>query len=258
MAPPSDDRVAEALAVLRRDPARTAVLLDFDGTMSPIVQDPDQATPLPGIVDALDALRERFGVVAVVSGRPVSYLQRHLPATLELIGLYGLERVRDGRLELHPDAVGWRPVVEDVLAAAHRDLSDGVGIEDKGLSLTLHVRPRPDQAEVVQAWASAAAERSGLHVRRARMSAELHPPVAADKGTVTAELVAGLTAACFIGDDVGDLPAFAALDAFSASGGAAVRAVVTSHEATPDLLAAADVLLDGPPAVLELLRALGT
>ncbi|MGH9274105.1 MAG: trehalose-phosphatase [Acidimicrobiales bacterium] len=256
MALASDDAVAAALHALRQDPARSAILVDFDGTLAPIVEDPEAAVPLPGIVDALDALRSRFGVVAVVSGRPVSYLQRHLSGDLVLVGLYGLERVRDRRLELHPEVAGWRSVVAEVVEAARRELPDGVGVEDKGLSLTLHVRPRPDLAEIAQQWATAAAVRSGLHVRRARMSAELHPPVAADKGTVTAELIAGLAAACFVGDDVGDLPAFAALDAFAAEGRVAVRVVVTSNEATPELLASADALLDGPPAVLEFLTAL--
>lgn len=256
MAPAPDVALAAALHALREAPARTALLLDFDGTMAPIVDDPEAALPLPGIVDALDALRVGFGVVAVISGRPVRYLQRHLPGDLVMVGLYGLERVVDGQLELHPDVAGWQPVVADVIEAARRELPDGVGVEDKGLSLTLHVRPRPEHAAAVFEWAQAAAARSGLHVRRARMSAELHPPVAADKGTVTADLVAGLAAACFIGDDVGDLPAFRALDTFAASGGTAVRAVVGSNEAPPELLAVADILLDGPPAVLELLSAL--
>ena len=253
---PMDDALAAALHALRADPARTALLVDFDGTLAPIVEDPDAAVPLPGIVDALGALRTRFGVVAVISGRPVRYLQRHLPLDLVMVGLYGLERVRAGHLELHPDVARWQPVVTDVIEAARRELPDGVGVEDKGLSLTLHVRPQPELAVAAFEWATAAAARSGLQVRRARMSAELHPPVAADKGTVTADLLAGLTAGCFIGDDVGDLPAFAALDTFAAGGGAAVRAVVRSDEATPELLAVADILLDGPPAVLRFLTAL--
>jgi trehalose 6-phosphate phosphatase len=256
MALDSDDALAAALHTLRADPARTALLVDFDGTLAPIVEDPDAAVPLPGIVDALDALRPRFGVVAVISGRPVSYLERHVPGDLVMVGLYGLERVQDGHLERHPDVAGWRPIVEGVIEAARRELPDGVGVEDKGLSLTLHLRPRPDLASVAFDWASAAAARTGLHMRRARMSAELHPPVTADKGTVTADLIAGLAAACFIGDDVGDLPAFTALDTFAAGGGAAVRAVVMSNEAAPELLAVADVLLDGPPGVLDFLTAL--
>jgi trehalose 6-phosphate phosphatase len=254
--PASSDDAATPLEVLRRDPARTAILLDFDGTLAPIVEDPAAAVPMPGAVEALIALQERFKVVAVVSGRPVAYLQERLSGLRSVIGLYGLEQVRDGRLELHPDAAPWRPVIQEVVAAARAELPEGVGVEDKGLSLTLHVRPRPDQAEVVERWAAAAAARTGLHVRRARMSAELHPPVTADKGTVTSALVTGMAAAAFVGDDIGDLPAFAALDSFEAGGGRAVRAVVMSAEVAPELLAAADLVLDGPLAVLDLLRAL--
>lgn len=254
--PEPDDDATTPLGVLRHDPARTAILLDFDGTLSPIVEDPAAAVPLPGEVEALVALQERFEVVAVVSGRPVAYLQERLPDLRTLIGLYGLEQIRDGQLEIHPDVAPWRPVIQDAVAAARAELPEGVGVEDKGLSLTLHVRPRPDQAAVVERWAAEAAARTGLHLRRARMSAELHPPVAADKGTVTSALVAGMAAAAFVGDDIGDLPAFAALDAFAAGGGRAVRAVVTSVEVAPELLAAADLVLDGPAAVLDLLRAL--
>jgi trehalose 6-phosphate phosphatase len=252
----SREDATSPLAILRRDPARTAILLDFDGTLAPIVEDPAAAVPLPGILEALVTLQEQFTVVAVISGRPVAHLQEHLPDLRTLIGLYGLEQVRDGRVELHPDVAPWRPVIQDVVASAREELPEGVGVEDKGLSLTLHVRPRPDQAALVEQWAAAAAARTGLHVRRARMSAELHPPVAADKGTVTTTLLRGLAAAVFVGDDVGDLSAFTALDAFAAGGGLAVRAVVTSPEVAPELLAAADLLLDGPPAVLDLLRAL--
>lgn len=256
MAIDPDDARAAALQTLRRDPERTAVLLDFDGTLSPIVEDPEAAIPLAGAVDVLVALSGRFAVVAVVSGRPASYLQRHLPADLLLVGLYGLERVEGGVIQPHPEAAAWRTVVAELVREARRDLPEGVGVEDKGLSLTLHVRPHPELAEMSWSWAAAAAERSGLQVRRARMSAELHPPVGADKGTVTAELVAGMDAACFIGDDVGDLPAFTALAGFASAGGDAVRAVVRSEEATPELLAVADVLLDGPAGVLDFLTAL--
>jgi trehalose 6-phosphate phosphatase len=256
MAAASDPARDAAIAWLRRDPTSTALLLDFDGTLAPIVTDPAAAAPLPGAGEALVRLAERFAVVAVVSGRPVAHLRRHLPSGIDLIGLYGLERFRDGRVEEHPAVAPWRPVVAAAVAAARAELPAGVGIEDKGLSLTLHVRPRPELADVVREWATATGARTGLEVRQARMSTELHPPVAADKGSVTAALVTGMSTACFVGDDIGDLPAFAALDAFAATGGAVVRAVVTSSEVAPELVAVADVLLSGPDAVLGLLRAL--
>ena len=88
------------------------------------------------------------------------------------------------------------------------------------------------------------------------MSAELHPPVETDKGSAVAALLDGIDVACFIGDDVGDVPAFDALDAFAAGGGTAVRFVVESSELDPGLRGRADDLLDGPSAVLDVLRAL--
>jgi trehalose 6-phosphate phosphatase len=250
------DALRPLVEVLRADPRRTAILLDFDGTLAPIVDDPATSSPLPGAAEVIARLHERYGLVGVVSGRPVAYLQAHLPAGPALIGLYGLERATGTTIEEHPEAARWRRVIDDVAAAAVAQLPQGVGVEHKGLSLTLHVRPHPELADVADRWAAAACERTGLEVRRARMSAELHPPIAADKGTVVAGLLDGAGAACFIGDDVGDLPAFDALDAFAASGGTAVRFVVRSAETAPELLDRGDALLDGPPAVLAVLEAL--
>jgi trehalose 6-phosphate phosphatase len=251
-----DDGLSGLLEPLRSDPPGTAILLDFDGTLAPIVADPAQAVPLEGVPEALSALHEAYGLVGVISGRPVSYLQGHLPAGPTLVGLYGLEVVRRGDVVTHPDAAVWRRVVDDVAAAAVAQLPPEVGVEHKGLSLTLHVRPHPELAEAVFAWATEAGTRTGLHVRRAKMSAELHPPIEADKGTVVTELLTSATAACFIGDDVGDIPAFEALDAFAARGGTALRLVVETPETAPELGARADARLDGPAAVLEVLRAL--
>ena len=62
--------VTELLAPLRDDPRGTGVFTDFDGTLAPIVDDPASALPLPGVVDALEALAGRYGRVGVISGRP--------------------------------------------------------------------------------------------------------------------------------------------------------------------------------------------
>jgi trehalose 6-phosphate phosphatase len=59
------------------------------------------------------------------------------------------------------------------------------------------------------------------------------------------------------GDDLGDLPAFAAAAQLAAAGGEALRVAVRSAEAPPALLAAADLVVDGPPGLLDLLRRLG-
>lgn len=251
------DDVAALVEVLRRRPADTAILLDFDGTLAPIVDDPAAAVPSPGVVDAVEALQRTFGVVAVVSGRPVEHLVPLLPSGLTIVGLYGLEAVRGGVVATHPDGLRWRQTIDELVAAAVAELPSEVVVEHKGLSLTLHVREHPGLAPSVLTWAEEASERSGFHVRTARRSVELHPPVDVDKGTAVAELVQEVEVACFIGDDVGDLPAFDALDALAERGGTAVRLVVESSELDASMRHRADALLDGPPEVLEVLRALG-
>lgn len=244
----------DALAPLRSSPATTAIFLDFDGTLAPIVATADNARPLPGVPELLRELQRGFGVVAIVSGRPVAYLTKHLPPEVELYGLYGLEAVVGGEPTEHPDASAWRSVVDEVAAAARSAGPPGVDVEHKGLSLTLHFRRRPEVADPARAWATEAAERSGLLLRSAKMSLELHPPVAVDKGTVVEARAAGMTSACYLGDDEGDLPAFATLDRLAGRGLATLKVAVLTPDASPELLAQADLHVDGPEGAVAFLR----
>ena len=108
----------------------------------------------------------------------------------------------------------------------------------------------------LETWAERQSARSGLELRVARMSIELHPPVGTDKGAVVTGLAAGLRHVCFFGDDVGDLPAFAALDELRAGGVSVAKVVVRSVELDPRLAAAADLTVAGPAEALGVLRAL--
>ncbi len=244
-------------------PAATVVVTDFDGTLSPIVVDPAAARPLPGAPALLHGLAARYRRVAVVSGRPVAFLAERLGAAarpssrLVLSGLYGLERWEAGRVVEAPEAAAWRPVVAGAVRAARAADLGGADVEDKGLALTLHVRAVPEAAPVAEQWARNEAARTGLVVHGARRSVELRPPLEVDKGRVVDDLVAGAGAACFLGDDAGDLPAFDALDRLAAQGGAStVRIAVRSSESPPELLARADVVVDGPGGALGLLHRL--
>ncbi|HUP84803.1 MAG TPA: trehalose-phosphatase [Acidimicrobiales bacterium] len=252
------------LAPLRAAPRDAAVVTDFDGTLSPIVDDPARALPLPGVVDTLHALAARYGRVAVVSGRPVRYLRHRLevdhrpPTPLFLSGLYGIESFEHGVEHVHPIALPFRDAVDDVAARAEAAAPTGVGVERKGFSVTLHVRTGPEHLEWAREWSRTAAGAAGLAVHHGRMSVELRPPVDVDKGSVVGDLVAGTRAACFLGDDLGDLPAFDALDrlVLADADAHALRIAVRSDEAPPELLERADLLVDGPAGSLELLRAL--
>ena len=240
----------------RSRPGAAAILTDFDGTLAPIVDDPAAARPLDGVPELLDALAQQYAVVGVLSGRPVAFLQRFLPPSLVLSGLYGLEVVRGGRREDHVSGGSWREVINDVVATSQARGPAGMRVEPKGLSLTLHFRGAPSLEAEVQAWAEREAHRSGLLVRPARMSVELHPPIAADKGTAVRDLAAECGAVCFLGDDSGDLPAFDALDALAANGVATVRVGVRSDEAPAELLARADLVVDGPEGAAAVLSSL--
>lgn len=246
----------DPLAPFAERPALAAVVLDFDGTLSPIVDVAAEARPVDGAVELLDRLAGRLGLVAVMSGRPVDFLRPLLPPSVVLSGLYGLEVVRDGVRSDLPGAGAWREVVADVARISVDRGPQGMVVEPKGLSLTLHYRTRPDVAPAVVAWAETQAARSGLVARPAKMSVELHPPIAADKGTALEALTAGLAAVCYAGDDQGDLPAFDALDRLAAAGVHTLRVAVASPEAPPELLERADLLVDDPAGLVDLLRRL--
>jgi trehalose 6-phosphate phosphatase len=263
---PPSPAVRRALAPLLVDPATTAIVSDFDGTLSSIVDRPAEARPLDGAVDVLALLARRFRLVAVVSGRPVSFLVEYLTEPgagagadappPHLVGLYGLEvATGDGRITPEPEAARWRPVIDEVAGRLRSGAPPGALVEAKGLAVTVHWRTAPE----AESWASAAvateSETTGLLSHRGRMSLELRPPLAIDKGSVVRRLLQGCSAACYFGDDLGDLPAFAALaDATAEDGTATVAVAVADDESPPEVLEAADLVLRGPGQALDALE----
>jgi len=253
----SPDLRPALLAPIARDPERAGVFCDFDGTLSTIVDEPAGARPVPGAVEVLGRLATRYRVVAVVSGRPASFLREHIAARgVMLSGLYGLERVSSDQIETMEVAGAWRDVVAEVASRAEQTDGPGAEVERKGLSVTLHYRRAPQREREARLWAEAEARRTGLVVHPGRQCYELRPPIERDKGSVVRELASGLDAACFLGDDVGDLAAFDALDGIEREGRVALRVGVRSPEAPPGLLERADVQVDGPAGVVELLELL--
>jgi trehalose 6-phosphate phosphatase len=256
------DDILGPLAVLLDRPSASAVLTDFDGTLAPIVEDPTQAYPLPEAPGVLRSLAQSFAVVAVVSGRPVSFLTQRLAAAgpaVRLFGAYGLEWVEDGELHRAPAVEPWVGPVAEVVEAARAEFGEqGVGVEDKDISVTVHWRQAPDAG--LRAWDFARhwSRRTGLMLQPGRMAVEFRPPVGIDKGSVVETLARGCAAACFAGDDAGDMAAFAALDRLGTDGTRAVRVAVTDEETPPELVAAADVIVRGPAEALDLFRALAT
>lgn len=252
--------VAELVAWLAAEPARSGLYLDFDGTLAPIVSDPRSSRMGEGVDSVLAELAIRLGLVAVVSGRPAAFLaERAAVPGVRLLGLYGLEEWRDGSLRVRPEVTRWHDKVVEAtrrLAAAFAGV-EGVYVEGKGLAVAVHWRNAADRVAAETAVIGVVAEiadATGLAREAGKFVEELRPPVAWDKGaTVTATAAeANLARVTYIGDDLGDLPAFAAVRTL---GGLAI--VVDQGSETPgDLLAAADLRLAGSEAVSELLAAL--
>jgi trehalose 6-phosphate phosphatase len=248
--------LSDAVNRIRAAAPHAGILTDFDGTLAPIVDRPEEARPLDGTPELLGQLAERYALVAVLSGRPVTFLQEWLPPSVLLSGLYGLEVVRGGLRQDHPSGGMWREVIDDVATVARASGPKDMRVESKGLSLTLHYRGHPDLEAEVRKLAERQAARSGLSVRTARMSYELHPPIDVDKGTALHDLADGLDAVCFLGDDRGDLPAFAELERLAADGVVTARIAVRSDEAPDELLERADLVVNGPEGARDVLRQL--
>jgi trehalose 6-phosphate phosphatase len=244
---------------------QVALCLDFDGTLSPIVDDPEAARPLAGVVELLGPLAHRYAAVALVSGRPADFLAEHAAAPgVRYLGLYGLQEIRDGHLWVDPRLEAGRPAV----AAAHRDLRDhaavrdsGAWLEDKRYAVAVHTRrvADPDRwAGPIDQAAREIATGHGLEVVPGKLVWELRPAVPSDKGDAVRKLVAesGARSVVVAGDDLGDLAAFAAAAQLAAQGGDALRIAVRSAEAPEPLLADADLVVEGPPGLREFLERL--
>jgi trehalose 6-phosphate phosphatase len=247
------DAMIDALA---ERPGETAILVDYDGSLAPIVDLPDDAVALPAALEALRRLAGLVGRVGILSGRPVGFLASHVDVPgLVVAGLYGMELLVNGERTVDPRVVPYGEAVAVAAAEAEARLP-GVVVERKsGVSVTLHWRTRPETAEEVIAVAADLARRYGLAELRTRAAIELRPPVAIDKGTAIDALVDGFAVGAFAGDDTGDLPAFAALGRAAADGrlARAVRIGVQSTEMPIALPEAVDGLVDGPAGLADLL-----
>jgi len=230
-----------------------AVFLDYDGTLTPIVDDPMAATLDD---DARRAIRRLAGLcpVAIISGRDRAVV-RDFVALDELIyaGSHGFDIVGPGLEHQHPKGREAQPA----LAAAASELDDELGsipgslVERKRYAVAVHLR-RVDPSEhdrIEQAVRAAAERHPGLRVTSGKMIFELRPDVDWDKGTALRWLLGELgldrpdVVPAYIGDDDTDEDALRELR----PGGIGV---VVGDADRPTL---ASYRLDDPARVVELL-----
>ncbi|MDM7955833.1 trehalose-phosphatase [Blastomonas sp.] len=207
------------------DPApRTALLLDFDGTLVDITRTPDSVDVSRELVAVITSASERLaGRVAIVSGRSIAQLEALWPGSLPdmvMAGSHGQELKVEGTVDspVHTD------VFARLAAAASGHFADdgGIVIEEKTFGLGVHYRLAPALRETVQAWVAAMADAHDLFVQQGDMVFELRPR-GADKGDAVRAIMAldrfEGSRPLYIGDDLTDIPAFQAVQAM---GGAAI------------------------------------
>ena len=249
-------------APFRAEPDRAGVFMDFDGTLSEIVDDPAGARPVPGAVEVLGDLAGWLRLVAIVSGRSAHQLLEWLGPDIEIWGLHGAERTVAGRVEVAEQARPYLTTMATVANEARARLEGArVEVEDKGVMLGLHFRRSPDPVaagQEVERVASELAAHHDLTIGHGKMVVELKPPVSFTKADVVRRRARelDLAAAAFIGDDVVDLPGFDALEELAAGGASIARVGVDSAEAPVELIERADVVVDGPRGVVEWLSLL--
>jgi trehalose 6-phosphate phosphatase len=259
--------LVEAVEPLRSDPARSAVLLDIDGTLAPIVRHAADAHVPEATRALLIEIARRYRLVACVSGRRAATARQIVAiGTIAYVGNHGGEllRPRATRPEIDPQFADWTARVRDFAARAYTAEEQRLRVrsEDKDAIAAFHWRGAPDEAAAARAVQAIArrAEEEGLTVHWGRKVLEVRPPVVLDKGLGIAALLrdSPVAAALYVGDDTTDLDAFRGLRSLVHAGALedAVCVAVSSDEAPPELAGEADLTVDGPGGVRGLLEAL--
>jgi trehalose 6-phosphate phosphatase len=206
-----------------------ALFLDYDGTLTPIVEDPDSARLSPTMERVLtDLMLDPRYRVSIVSGRALADLRPRVRGRgLYLAGNHGLEIEGPGVSYKHPEVWRLRPELGALAQAMKGDLEaiPGAWVEDKGLTLSVHFRRVP--ATHMAALKARLIRRAGpgidagrLALRTGKAVLEVRPRVQWSKGEVVRWILeqirlesptAGVLA-LYIGDDDTDEDAFHVLD----------------------------------------------
>jgi alpha,alpha-trehalase len=252
--PDALESYADLTSILDRQ--RPAVCLDFDGTLSPIVPDPDTAQLVDGAAEALAGLAERCPV-AILSGRDLADIRDRVGvANLWYAGSHGFESIApDGSYRQNDDAAAAVPVLEHAAEELRETLAHikGTRVEHKRFAVAVHYRDvAADDVGEVAASTHRVGRREHLRVTNGRKVVELRPDIDWNKGTTLAWIREQIETSekvlpIYIGDDLTDEDGF---DAVKADG----IGILVRHTEDGDRASAARFTLENPERVREFLN----
>jgi trehalose 6-phosphate phosphatase len=253
----------ERLRTWGEEPGSVALLTDIDGTLAPIVPTPDMSEISDEIRDSLQRLSRECLLVAAISGRQTEDALGLLRLEdVVYFGNHGFEILRDGEVEVIPEALPYLERVEELERLAREELApEGAFVEEKGITASVHYRNVPlEVGERSVEFVKREGERLGLRITVGRGVVEARPPIRADKGTAVRTLVEEYRPekAMFMGDDTTDLDAFRELERLREEGRLReiLRVGVASEEGPQEIRIEADIVVEGVEGVGRILRAL--
>jgi trehalose 6-phosphate phosphatase len=226
---------------LAREPRHAAILLDIDGTLAPIVDNPEESRVPDETRAELRRLAAKYALVGCLTGRTAAQ-------AFEIVGVDEIEYIGEHGLELSEEAEEWIDRLDEICRESFWPA------ERKRLTVAFHYRSVEDEDAAVAQLEQIAerAREEGLVAKWGRKVLEVRPPVDAHKGTAVVHMLRrrGIDRALFAGDDLTDLDAFRAMDDLPLG----VKIAVASEEGPTELAAEADIIVGGPAELLELLR----
>lgn len=257
------------------NPGGALLAFDFDGTLAPIVDDPEESRLHEGSAEVLASIGNRVGQVVIITGRGVDAVRRLARldgraglSSLVVLGQYGVERWDAATGDVrHPEVPAgikdaWNEL-QDMVSSMEKSGIDveGLYLEDKQRAIGIHTRRVKDPGAMMERLKEPVrelAERHDLVLEPGRSVLELRAS-SQDKGDALREMVDQVkpSIVAMVGDDLGDIPAFEAIEELQLAGLVCARVVSASAEQTT-LDGHADIRCEGPDGVAEWLADLAS
>ena len=254
------------LSLLLKEPGRSALMSDVDGTLCRIVDRPDNAKVPVKAKDSLELLSRDLGMVACVTGRPARVARRMVGAeSVTYFGNHGLELLEPGHDEPTMVLEGDQVTRAARFVAEHDSphwVSAKIRVEDKGPIQALHWRGAGERTEALVREIAEQAKSADLVTHWGRKVLELRPPDMEGKAGAVEALLAdsGLSTVVFAGDDQTDLDAVKRLRKMKEDGQIENLLIVAvdSDEGPPELMEIADIVVTGSDEWIDMVATLAS